>query len=311
MVNQARFIKTALVFSGTLAVSIGLIALPAFSQTNLQTQLNETNAADPVDSSGLSDLEAIALDAVLDSDKADLETVLSVTASVIEPLVEATAEAITEPTADSEMAMTSVAEALRSDITELQATAPITPSATEVADPPASDEISSATASITPPTTVTETDSAAIAGLLETASLESKLGRIEADSVPALRAALNSDHALTQLYAADTLWTLTSDRDLILPTLISVAAGSNLQTRELATAALGYLGRQALPAVPFLNRLLRENNAQTQAIAQTALEAINSNNRPATTLGILTQASRRQGVLPTVVRALNRLWRLR
>ncbi len=330
MVNQARFVRIALVFSGTLTVSMGLIALPAFSQVSSQAQLSETDMPARTEPAILSAPEAtaeIATETVLDVtsilDKNDLEqaAALPVEALAIEPVIEPIAEMTGELTAaESETAMIEVAEALKSDIAEMQATAASTLSSeAEVTDPSAQaltpaltpDEIDSATVADALPAIAIENDSAAIASLLEAASLGSGLGVIEADSVPALKAALNSDNAFTRLYAADALWTLTSDRDLILPTLISVAAGGNLQTRELATAAIGYLGRQALPAIPFLNRLLGETNSRTQVIAQTALEVINSNNRPATTLGILTQGSRRQGVVPTVIRTLTRLWRFR
>ena len=132
---------------------------------------------------------------------------------------------------------------------------------------------------------------------------------VEADSVPALKAALNSDNALTQLYAADALWTLTGDRDLILPTLISAAASDDFRVRDLATVGLSYLGRQALPAVPVLNQLLGNNDSTTRSIAQTTLDIIRSSNRPAATLGILARESRRLRIVPGAIRAITRLWR--
>ncbi|MGB3298891.1 MAG: hypothetical protein WBA76_11520, partial [Phormidesmis sp.] len=132
---------------------------------------------------------------------------------------------------------------------------------------------------------------------------------VEADAVPALKAALNSNNELTQLYAADALWTLTGDRDLVLPTLISAAASDNFKVRDLATLGLTYLSRQALPAVPVLNRLLGDSDSTTRSVAQATVDIIKSNNRPATTLGILARESRRLRIVPAAIRAIGRLWR--
>lgn len=137
--------------------------------------------------------------------------------------------------------------------------------------------------------------------------------KIGPESIPTLTAALNSDNALVRLYAADALWTLTEDRNLILPTLISVAASSDFETRELATLGISYLGRQALPAVPLLNQLLGDRDSRTRNIAQTALEIVGRNSPPASTLGILGRQTRRltrvPGAVPAAVRAISRLWR--
>lgn len=137
--------------------------------------------------------------------------------------------------------------------------------------------------------------------------------KIGPESIPTLTAALSSDNALVRLYAADALWTLTEDRNLILPTLISVAASSDFETRELATLGISYLGRQALPAVPLLNQLLGDRDSRTRSIAQTALEVVGRNSSPASTLGIISRQTRRltrvPGAVPAVVRAVTRLWR--
>lgn len=137
--------------------------------------------------------------------------------------------------------------------------------------------------------------------------------KVGPESIPTLTAALTSDNALVRLYAADALWTLTEDRDLILPTLVSAATSSDFQTRELATLGIAYLGRQAVPAVPFLNQLLGDRDSRTRGIAQTALEIVSSNRQPASNLGIIGRQTRRltriPGAVPAVVRAVNRLWR--
>ncbi len=137
--------------------------------------------------------------------------------------------------------------------------------------------------------------------------------KVGPESIPTLTAALNSDNALVRLYAADALWTLTEDRDLILPALVSAATSSDFQTRELATLGIAYLGRQAVPAVPFLNQLLGDRDSRTRGIAQTALEIIGSNRQPTSNLGIIGRQARRltriPGAVPAVVRAVNQLWR--
>ncbi len=134
------------------------------------------------------------------------------------------------------------------------------------------------------------------------------LSSLTAESVPALKTALNSDNDLTQLYAADALWTLTGDSELVLPTLISAASSNNLSTRQLATAAIAHLGQRALPAIPMLNQLVGNSDASTRSLAQNALEIITSRDRPATTLGIIRREVRRTIIVPAAVRAINRLW---
>jgi HEAT repeat protein len=140
-------------------------------------------------------------------------------------------------------------------------------------------------------------------------AIASTLLKIGPQSVPALTEALRSDNTLTRLYAADALWTLTENRDLVLPTLVAAAASNDFQTRELATLGIAYLGRQALPAVPFLNRLLGNSDSRTRNIARTALEIVGNNNRPSSTLGILEDQPRGLNAVPAVVEAITRLWR--
>jgi len=142
---------------------------------------------------------------------------------------------------------------------------------------------------------------------LTSASLD--LSTLTTESIPALKTALDSDNDLTQLYAADALWTLTGDSELVLPTLISAAASENLSARQLATAAIAHLGKQALPALPVLNQLIGNSDARTRNIAQDTLSIITSNNRPATTLGIIRREVRRSIIMPAAVRAINYLWR--
>lgn len=135
---------------------------------------------------------------------------------------------------------------------------------------------------------------------------------IDPDTVPALRNALNSHNELTQLYAADTLWTLTGDANLILPTLISATESNQSETRELALLAIAQLGQEALPAVPILNDIITSDrdrsDDRTRQLAQDALEVVSSENRPATVLGILAREVQKLGGIPALFRAISRLW---
>ncbi|KPQ34521.1 MAG: hypothetical protein HLUCCA11_14575 [Phormidesmis priestleyi Ana] len=132
---------------------------------------------------------------------------------------------------------------------------------------------------------------------------------VQARSVPALTAALSSENILTQLYAADALWTLTGDRDLILPTLIAAAASEHSgnmsdngsdKVRELAISALAQLGEQALPAIPLLHDLVNNQDSRTRQIAQEALMVVRSDNRPSAVLGIIARETRKR-LLPTAI----------
>lgn len=128
-------------------------------------------------------------------------------------------------------------------------------------------------------------------------------------AVPTLRAALGQDNSLTQLYAADALWTLTGNRDLVLPTLVTATASSDSKARDLATMGLAYLGRQVLPAVPLLNQVIGNRSGGSRSIAQTALGVV-VNSSPASALGIIARESPRLlRNVPAAVRAVSRLWR--
>lgn len=130
---------------------------------------------------------------------------------------------------------------------------------------------------------------------------------VDAASVPALQAALTSDQALTQLYAADALWTLTGDSNLILPTLMQAAASEDPDIQSLAVTALQQMGNEASPAVPVLIELL-DRDSQTRLIAQDALTVIRSENRSEAVLGIIARESQRR-LLPAALRAISGLWR--
>ena len=130
---------------------------------------------------------------------------------------------------------------------------------------------------------------------------------VDATSVPALQAALNSDQALTQLYAADALWTLTGDSNLVLPTLMQAAASEDPDIQELAVTALQLMGNEASPAVPVLIELL-DRDSQTRLIAQDALTVIRSENRSEAVLGIIARESQRR-LLPAALKAISGLWR--
>ncbi len=132
--------------------------------------------------------------------------------------------------------------------------------------------------------------------------------KIGPESVPTLTAALTSGNALTRLYAADALWTLTQDSSLILPTLVSLLSTGDVKTRELATLGLTYLGRQALPAVPALRQLVGGNNQRLVTAAQLALLILNNNSAPAATLGFLLTDTQTPSSVPAVFEAVSRLW---
>lgn len=144
-------------------------------------------------------------------------------------------------------------------------------------------------------------------GVSETAA--SSLAKIGQQSVPGLTEALNSDDALTRLYAADAIWTLTQDSSLILPTLVSSLSDGDVETRELAALGLTYLGKQALPAIPALQKLLGSDNGRILNIAQLALLILNNDREPAPNLSILTTDSDELDSLPAVVEVVSRLWR--
>ena len=130
---------------------------------------------------------------------------------------------------------------------------------------------------------------------------------VDTAAVPALTAALESDQALTQLYAADAIWTLTGDSNLVLPTLMEAAASDDTDIQELAVSALRQMGNEASPAVPVLIELL-DKDSRTRLIAQDAIAVIRSENRSEAVLGIISRESRRR-LLPAAIRAISNLWR--
>ncbi len=302
MMGQNSFARTALVFSGTLAgtltLSLMVSAAPSFAN-DIKTPL-----AAPAIEDSVVETEAEPI-TVIESD-------------------EATEEQTATSAENSEAAMSEFVKALSSDTAGAQSVAAETSAETpaEVAslDAPqqGAEEVAAADALEEKLESIEEGGAGRVQEASQPAAASTLGGlanvgvdslTVEADSVPALKAALNNANPLTQLYAADALWTLTNDSDLILPTLISAAASDDLQVRNLATSGLAYLGRRALPAVPVLNRLLGNNDSKTRSIAQATLNIIRSNNRPATTLGIIARESRRIRVVPTAIRAITRLWR--
>ena len=127
-------------------------------------------------------------------------------------------------------------------------------------------------------------------------------------AVPTLSAALSQNSAVTQLYTADALWTLTENRDLVLPTLVTVAPSSDHKARDLASLGLAHLGRQILPAVPLLSQVIG-NQESPRNIVQTAL-GVAVNSSPVSALGMIARESPRLlRRVPAVVRAVTRLWR--
>ena len=129
---------------------------------------------------------------------------------------------------------------------------------------------------------------------------------LAAEDMPALQAALQSDNPLTQLYAADTLWTLTGDRDLVLPTLMEAAVAGDEQAQAMAIEAIAQMGEDALPAVPVLNQLVKD--ARTRGIARDALTVVRSGNPSSAALGIVAREAQRR-LLPAALRAITGLWR--
>ena len=190
-----------------------------------------------------------------------------------------------------EAAIAQITEAIASDISE------VAPTAATLGGPISLD--TTATTFIDPTST------------LNLAAVSSAFS-VDPTSVPALQAALSSNNELTRLYAADTLWTLTGEADLVLPTLLAATNSQNVETRELALSAIAQLGQAALPTVPVLNDIIQNSDSltdnRTRQIAQDVLTVVNSENRPATMLGILAKEVQRRGGLPALLRTLSRLW---
>ena len=291
MVIRNNFAKAAFV-SGALTVGLLAGSLPAIAQVFDAEQVSEMTPEGMT-----SDLSAVSESAGLVQSGAvqsDWEQAESETGDLID-------EASGDVQSESEAAMLEIARALDADGVE------------EVALPIAviQDEPVEAMAAVRLP------GASALDGL-EGASLETASGpmierdlvassfAVSAEDVPALTAALQSDSALTQLYAADTLWTLTGDRDLILPTLMEAAVNGDVQAQDMAIRAIAQMGEQALPAVPLLNRLA--GSSRTRSLARNALTVVRSGNPSAAALGIIARESRRR-IIPAALRAITGLWR--
>jgi len=131
---------------------------------------------------------------------------------------------------------------------------------------------------------------------------------IASDALPALTTALKDENELVQLYAADALWSLTGDTGLVLPTLMAAAESDDIDTQELALEALAQLGEAALPAVPLLRDIVGERDSRTRQVAQDVLKIVQSENRPATVLGIIAREADRMGGFSALFRAIADLW---
>lgn len=143
-----------------------------------------------------------------------------------------------------------------------------------------------------------------------TQSVISSLLKIGDQATPTLKEQLNSDDTLTRLYAADAVWRITEDSSEILPTLVAVLSDGDVKDRELAALALTYLGRQALPAVPAVQRIVNNSDNQRYfAMARLALLILNNRNAPADTLGLLVQPEEVDGTsVPAIYEAVSRVW---
>ena len=140
-------------------------------------------------------------------------------------------------------------------------------------------------------------------------TIATSLTKIGQQSVPGLTEALNSDDALTRLYAADAIWTLTEDSSLILPTLVSSLSDGSVETQELAALGLTYLGRQALPALPDLRGLLGSDNDRLVDIVQLTLLILGNRNEPQPDLGFLKTDAEVADSVPAIAEVISRLWR--
>lgn len=142
-----------------------------------------------------------------------------------------------------------------------------------------------------------------------TQSVINSLLKIGDQATPTLKEQLNSDDAVTRLYAADAVWQITEDSSEILPTLVAVLSDGDVKDRELAALGLTYLGRQALPAVPEVQRILNNSDNQRYfTMARLALLILNNRNAPADTLGLLTQPETVDNSVPAIFEAVSRVW---
>ncbi|MGB7486737.1 MAG: HEAT repeat domain-containing protein [Phormidesmis sp.] len=333
MLSRNFSIKATVVFSGILAM--GLVAPSAIAQVEPvlepTTFLEFSDALAPI-------LDAPALDALAaDEPVADELTTNELTTD--EP-------AAGEPGADSETAMLellavldTVPPAIETPVAEVPV-AEIPVAEIPVAETPVAETPVAKVPAVEAPGAVTDNPGAASLVDLQAVSLSpaiapdashldiSNLNAVDASetssetsatallaaqssAIPALTSALNSDNMLTRLYAADALWNLTSNRELILPTLTAAAGSRDIHVRDLAVTALAQLGAQALPSVSVLHEAAlneRASNSRTRRIAQDTLAVVRGDRRPATVLGIIARESRRM-LIPPAIRALSGLWR--
>ncbi|MGB3570636.1 MAG: HEAT repeat domain-containing protein [Phormidesmis sp.] len=323
MLSRNFSIKATVVFSGILAM--GLVAPSAIAQVEPvlepTTFLEFSDALAPI-------LDAPALDALAaDEPVADELTTNELTTN--EP-------AAGEPGADSETAMLellavldTVPPAIETPVAEVPV-AEIPVAETPVAEVPAVEapvavtdnpgaaslvdlQAVSLSPAIAPDASHLDISNLNAVDASETSSETSATALLAAQSsaIPALTSALNSDNMLTRLYAADALWNLTGNRELILPTLTAAASSRDIHVRDLAVTALAQLGAQALPSVSVLHEAAlneRASNSRTRRIAQDTLAVVRGDRRPATVLGIIARESRRM-LIPPAIRALSGLWR--
>ena len=143
-----------------------------------------------------------------------------------------------------------------------------------------------------------------------TQSIIASLLKIGDQATPALKEQLNSEDTLTRLYAADAVWRITEDSSEILPTLVAVLSDGDVKNRELAALGLTYLGRQALPAVPEVQRLVNNrDNQRYLTMARLALLILGNRNDAADTLGLLTEPEEVDGTsVPAIYEAVSRVW---
>lgn len=200
-------------------------------------------------------------------------------------------------TATASIASTST-ESTSTESTSTEPTAPATPTAADLGSPEGVSISSMQPATVADP----NWDRAAAAFGMQ--------ADVQADAVAALNEALASDNVLTQLYAADMLWNLTGDRDLILPTLTTAATSENAHARDLAVAALTQLSESGkldgIPGSEMLAEVLNDES-RTRRIAQDAVDVVQSENRTSTVLGIIARESRRL-LIPPVIKAITGLW---
>ncbi|MGB3768394.1 MAG: HEAT repeat domain-containing protein [Phormidesmis sp.] len=308
MTGRNNWVKATLVF-GALSASLVVGATPAFSQVSaldrLLEQADATDATDAIDAA-VEEITPVEQAGDTAGDVAvDAEPVITEAISIGPVSVEYTVEV-----AEREAAMLTLNEALDADgVTEILATAER--AAVENEEMAVENE-EMAVEKIPGAEALSRLESASIDGFsVDLAERDLTAAgtafTVDASSVPALQVALSSDQALTRLYAADALWTLTGNSELVLPTLMQAAASEDADIQALAVAALGKMGGQASSAVPVLNELLNRGS-RTRSIAQSALTVIRSGNPSSALLGIVARESRRR-VLPAALRAIGGLWR--